>query len=164
MVDAGDWVLGEAGWIAAVGLLGGTGWGFGIELVALLVLVGAMTEPVPNKDPLHGKTLKAILGELVEQLGWEELAARIRINCFAVNPSLNSSLTFLRRTPWARAKVENLYLDVIGFEGPRRGPGTKEEKSLRSRETPRSNRPEERRTRESGAANPWAGFYGRDRG
>lgn len=115
-----------------------------------------MTEPVPNKDPLHGKTLKAILSELVERIGWEELAARIRINCFAVTPSLNSSLTFLRRTPWARAKVENLYLDVIGFEGPRRGPGGNAEKpkAERASKPPKQPKPE----KPSGwAVNPWTG-------
>jgi uncharacterized protein (DUF2132 family) len=62
------------------------------------------------KNPLHGKTLEAILTELVQQYGWEELASRIRINCFAVDPSVASSLKFLRRTPWARKKVEDLYM------------------------------------------------------
>lgn len=63
----------------------------------------------PN-NPLQGKTLEAVLTFLVAEYGWEELASRIRINCFAVDPSIKSSLTFLRRTPWARAKVENLYV------------------------------------------------------
>lgn len=61
---------------------------------------------------LHGVTLQRVLEYLVEKLGWDELSAQIRINCFAVNPSLKSSLTFLRRTPWARAKVEQLYIEV----------------------------------------------------
>jgi len=61
-------------------------------------------------DPLHGITLKALLTELVEIYGWEELARRIRIKCFAKDPSINSSLKFLRKTPWARNKVEMLYL------------------------------------------------------
>jgi len=61
-------------------------------------------------DPLHGITLKALLTELVEIYGWEELARRIRIKCFAKNPSINSSLKLLRKTPWARNKVEMLYL------------------------------------------------------
>lgn len=65
----------------------------------------------PN-DVLHGKTLEAILTELVAHYGWEELASRIRINCFAIDPSIKSSLTFLRRTPWARNKVEKLYMDT----------------------------------------------------
>jgi uncharacterized protein (DUF2132 family) len=63
----------------------------------------------PN-NPLHSKTLEAILNYLVAQYGWEGLADRIRINCFISNPSIKSSLTFLRKTPWARKKVEDLYL------------------------------------------------------
>lgn len=66
-----------------------------------------------NKDPLHGITLAMILAVLVEKYGWEELDSRIRINCFSVNPSIKSSLTFLRKTPWARKKVEDLYLETI---------------------------------------------------
>ncbi len=62
------------------------------------------------RDPLHGITLEMIVTGLVEQLGWEELGRRIRIRCFTNNPSIKSSLTFLRRTPWARKKVEDLYL------------------------------------------------------
>lgn len=61
---------------------------------------------------LHGVTLANILEALVERYGWDDLSARIRINCFAVNPSLKSSLTFLRRTPWARAKVEEVYVQM----------------------------------------------------
>ncbi|MBS1150993.1 MAG: hypothetical protein H6Q89_2691 [Myxococcaceae bacterium] len=61
---------------------------------------------------LHGVTLAQILEYLVEKLGWEALAAQIRLNCFAVNPSVKSSLVFLRRTPWARTKVEQLYIEV----------------------------------------------------
>jgi uncharacterized protein (DUF2132 family) len=63
-----------------------------------------------SKDPLHGKTLKAILEELVADQGWEMLASIVNIRCFSVNPSVSSSLKFLRRTPWARAKVEQFYL------------------------------------------------------
>ncbi len=63
----------------------------------------------PN-NPLHGKTLEHIVETLVAQYGWEKLAEEIPINCFAVNPSVQSSLKFLRRTPWARKKVERLYL------------------------------------------------------
>ncbi len=66
----------------------------------------------PN-NPLHGKTLEAILNHLVETYGWERLAEEVRINCFLVNPSIKSSLTFLRKTPWARTKVEKLYLDSL---------------------------------------------------
>ena len=64
-------------------------------------------------DPLHGKTLESILTHLVEHVGWEELAQRININCFKTNPSIKSSLTFLRKTPWARTKVEQLYLRIL---------------------------------------------------
>ena len=70
-----------------------------------------MTEQ-PN-NPLHGKTLEAILTFLVAEYGWEELGERIRINSFVVDPSIASSLKFLRKTPWARKKVEKLYLDSI---------------------------------------------------
>lgn len=63
------------------------------------------------KDPLHGITLEMILTRLVEQYGWDELGKRIPIKCFTHNPSIKSSLTFLRRTPWARKKVERLYLE-----------------------------------------------------
>lgn len=69
-----------------------------------------MTNESGAGDPLHGITLKALLTELVEIYGWEELARRIRIKCFAKDPSINSSLKFLRKTPWARNKVEMLYL------------------------------------------------------
>ena len=63
-----------------------------------------------SKDPLEGKTLKMILEELVQHFGWEGLGQEISINCFINDPSINSSLKFLRRTPWARAKVEALYV------------------------------------------------------
>ncbi|MFZ9631370.1 MAG: DUF2132 domain-containing protein [Bacteroidetes bacterium] len=63
-----------------------------------------------SNDPLHGITLERIIIELHEKYGWEELANRIRINCFYENPSVQSSLKFLRKTPWARKKVEDLYL------------------------------------------------------
>ena len=64
-------------------------------------------------DPLHGKTLEMILQHLVAQFGWEELGRRIPINCFNSNPSIKSSLTFLRKTPWARKKVEELYRSTL---------------------------------------------------
>lgn len=66
----------------------------------------------PN-NPLHGVKLADILALLEEHYGWEELANRININCFKKDPSIKSSLTFLRRTPWARDKVEQLYLKLI---------------------------------------------------
>ena len=66
-----------------------------------------------SKDPLHGITLEMILNQLVQQYGWIELAKRIPIRCFSHDPSIKSSLKFLRRTPWARKKVEELYLTSI---------------------------------------------------
>ena len=62
------------------------------------------------RDPLHGVTLEAILETHVERHGWDELGVLIDIRCFQLDPSLKSSLKFLRRTPWARKKVESLYL------------------------------------------------------
>ncbi|PKP25353.1 MAG: hypothetical protein CVU03_08350 [Bacteroidetes bacterium HGW-Bacteroidetes-2] len=66
-----------------------------------------------DNNPLHGITLATILNYLVEKYGWEELSNRVNIRCFSTNPSINSSLTFLRKTPWAREKVEHLYLKSI---------------------------------------------------
>jgi len=63
-----------------------------------------------SNDPLHGKTLETILTDLVDLYGWDDLSKKIRINCFAFEPSIKSSLTFLRKTPWARQKVEVLYV------------------------------------------------------
>ncbi len=63
-----------------------------------------------SPDPLHGVTLKAMIEHLVERYQWSGLGERIEIRCFTHDPSVNSSLKFLRRTPWARAKVESLYL------------------------------------------------------
>lgn len=66
-----------------------------------------------NADPLHGKTLEAILTWLVEEYGFESLALKTHMNCFIENPSIKSSLKFLRSTPWARTKIENLYIYSI---------------------------------------------------
>jgi uncharacterized protein (DUF2132 family) len=63
-----------------------------------------------SKDPLHGVTLEAIVTRLAAHYGWEELGRRIAIRCFTHDPSVKSSLQFLRRTPWARQKVEQLYV------------------------------------------------------
>ena len=71
-----------------------------------------MTPEQPN-NPLHGITLETILTRLVEQYGWEELGRRIPVKCFTSDPSVKSSLKFLRQTPWARKKVEELYLKSI---------------------------------------------------
>ena len=70
-----------------------------------------------SNDPLHGVTLEKIVTDLVEALGWDEMEYRVRVNCFAVNPSVKSSLTFLRKTPWARAKVEELWVREIYRRG-----------------------------------------------
>lgn len=68
-----------------------------------------MTAPSFN-DPLHGITLERLLTELVAEFGWEELARRVPVRCFQFDPSIKSSLTFLRKTPWARAKTEDIYV------------------------------------------------------
>jgi hypothetical protein len=68
--------------------------------------------PQPN-DPLHGITLKTIVTELHAHYGWNGLGSRIKVNCFLEDPSVNSSLKFLRKTPWAREKVEALYLFMV---------------------------------------------------
>jgi len=70
-----------------------------------------MTSP-SSKDPLHGVTLEMVVTRLVEMYGWEQLGEAVPIRCFQFDPSVKSSLTFLRRTPWARAQVEALYVQV----------------------------------------------------
>jgi uncharacterized protein (DUF2132 family) len=71
-----------------------------------------MAETQAN-NPLHGKTLEFILTRRVDLYGWERLGEEVRVNCFLKDPSIRSSLTFLRKTPWARTKVENLYIDSL---------------------------------------------------
>jgi len=71
-----------------------------------------MNNQHPN-NPLHGITLKVLLNTLVDNYGWETLAERINIRCFSSNPSINSCLKFLRKTDWARVKVEKLYLKML---------------------------------------------------
>lgn len=70
-----------------------------------------MASSQPN-NPLHGKTLEQILTELVAAYGWQRMGEAVNIRCFTDNPSIKSSLTFLRKTPWARQKVEELYLKM----------------------------------------------------
>ena len=70
-----------------------------------------MKQP-PSKDPLHGVTLETIVKALVDHYGWDELGRMIDIRCFNFEPSVSSSLKFLRKTPWARSKVEQLYLGM----------------------------------------------------
>jgi len=67
-----------------------------------------------KNNPLHGVTLEMMLNHLVSHYGWEKMNDHVRINCFFENPSIKSSLKFLRATPWARKKVEDMYLDSIG--------------------------------------------------
>ena len=74
-----------------------------------------MNPSQPN-NPLHGVTLKAMLEYLVAEYGWERLGERIRIGCFREQPSINSSLKFLRKTDWARTKVERLYANSISYD------------------------------------------------
>ena len=69
-----------------------------------------------SKNPMHGVTLETIIVKLVEHYGWDELANRIRINCFKNDPSVKSSLKFLRKTPWAREQVEQLYLSTLASQ------------------------------------------------
>jgi uncharacterized protein (DUF2132 family) len=75
------------------------------------------------RNPLHGVTLQALLEDLVARRGWPWLAARVRVRCFTHDPSIASSLTFLRRTPWARAEVEALYVEEVRRGAARAGPG-----------------------------------------
>lgn len=72
-----------------------------------------MADQQPN-NPLHGLTLEMILTELVERYGWDEMGRIISVRCFQHNPSIKSSLIFLRKTPWARKKIEDLYLSQKG--------------------------------------------------
>ena len=72
-----------------------------------------MTDPPKTRDPLHGITLEVMVNDLVAHFGWEDLGQRIPVRCFTSDPSVSSSLKFLRRTPWARAKVESLYLFML---------------------------------------------------
>jgi uncharacterized protein (DUF2132 family) len=78
-----------------------------------------MSDAPQSKDPLHGVTLEAILTRLVEHYGWPEMGHRIRIRCFNFDPSIKSSLHFLRRTPWARQQVEELYRSLVTERGAR---------------------------------------------
>ena len=80
----------------------------GLASQAQLPTLAVMQTPKP-RDPLHGVTLERLLSELVEEFGWEELGRRVPVRCFLFDPSIKSSLTFLRKTPWARAKVEEMF-------------------------------------------------------
>jgi len=69
--------------------------------------------PIHPRDPLHGITLESILNQLVARHGWGEMGRRIPIRCFQINPSVKSGLTFLRKTPWARQKVEDWFIGEL---------------------------------------------------
>lgn len=84
-------------------------------------------------NPLHGVTLERMLTELVDAIGWAKMARRVRIACFTSDPSVSSSLKFLRRTPWAREKVERMYLDVMR---------QREQRAQRAQRAPREPAPE----------------------
>jgi uncharacterized protein (DUF2132 family) len=85
-----------------------------------LSAVGESVEEPRKPDPLHGVTLQMMVEHLAERYGWEGLAERITVRCFTHDPSVKSSLKFLRKTPWARAKVESLYVHSITH--PRKTP------------------------------------------
>lgn len=128
-----------------------------VDLGLAMAAYAEQMREAAKKDPMHGKTLKAMLTELVERYGWEELSAKISINCFASNPSLDSSLKFLRKTPWARNKVEIVYLRSIGVEPPvRKKSEPKPAASPREPLLP-SRRPFKPRTQASPEINPWTG-------
>ena len=75
-----------------------------------------MSQAQPN-NPLHGVTLEKILVYLVDRIGWDDLAARVPVNCFSCDPSIRSSLKFLRKHDWARRKVEEVYLHFQDLDG-----------------------------------------------
>ena len=89
-----------------------TGWALAFDgAEACWVTSGLMATPSPKpNDPLHGVTLEMMLKRLVNKYGWDGLAKRVRINCLKNDPTIPSVLNFLRKTPWARAKVEALYV------------------------------------------------------
>lgn len=81
-----------------------------------------MADTIQKNNPLHGQTLQTIMEYLVNTKGWEYLGQEVNINCFQKDPSMNSSLKFLRKTPWARTKVESLYLYVKRKEAQKNKP------------------------------------------
>jgi uncharacterized protein (DUF2132 family) len=83
------------------------------------------TAPAQAKNPLHGLTLEAVVTALAAHYGWAGLAERIPLRCFSSEPSVASSLKFLRKTPWAREKVESLYLFMLRDTRRQQGPGAK---------------------------------------
>ena len=93
--------------------------------------------PAPSpqpRNPLHGLTLEKLLTELVTHYGWAGLGERIALRCFTQSPSINSSLKVLRKTPWAREKVESLYLFMLRERRRDTGPGAVPSQAQRSRQ------------------------------
>ena len=88
---------------------------------------GALPPAAPPRDPLHGLTLEALVTALVANYGWDGLGERVPIRCFTSEPSIASSLKFLRRTPWAREKVEGLYLFMLRENRRQGGPGGRQQ-------------------------------------
>ncbi len=84
-----------------------------LKLSFLIIVINNMNQQAHPKDPLHGITLQQIVEALVAHYGWERLAEKININCFKSNPSIKSSLTFLRKQLWAREQVERLYVFMV---------------------------------------------------
>jgi len=84
----------------------------------MVIKIPTMSENQKN-NPLHGLTLQQIVEHLVQTLGWEKMAKQVKINCFSSEPSVKSSLKFLRKTPWAREKVEQLYLSRVSVSSPK---------------------------------------------
>jgi uncharacterized protein (DUF2132 family) len=76
-------------------------------------LLAIQTPSAQPRNPLHGKTLEAVVTELADYYGWEGLGQRVPVRCFTHDPSISSSLKFLRKTPWAREKIESLYLFML---------------------------------------------------
>ena len=113
-----------------------------------------MTEAKPDlkKDPLHGVKLEQILNELVAEYGWSGLHQRIAVNCFRSDPSIKSSLKFLRKTPWARQKTEALYLKMKGYSASKRATKTEAVRDAEVRRTLKANR----ETKPVAGADPWA--------
>jgi len=81
--------------------------------LSMRIMTDQKATPKQANNPLHGVKLKDMLVQLEENYGWEMLATKVNINCFYSNPSISSCLKFLRRTPWAREKVEQLYLELL---------------------------------------------------
>jgi len=125
-----------------------------VALHALLVVSGFLTSvskwrkvlnfPMTehqSKDPLHGVTLEMMLTRLVEYYGWEQMGRKINIRCFNFDPSIKSSLQFLRRTPWARAKVEDLYLKFVRVSTRHAAPVHKDAEQQSGTDSPPANAP-----------------------